>query len=482
MRLVYVNIYVYQASSSQIGKAAHFRNSSQNPEKPVRRRRQIQDKQSRKRCGYLFLATLIHFSHRTTSIVQLLLSPLEDHAGVLAGGERHAKLEEGGDDAGEVGEELVLVLGVALDDGAEGLVLDERHVGRQHHEGLAAVVLELHGAGPLAVAPLLAQQQLVVVVGQGDGREGPGTLETAAVGVAAAESVGAGESDDVLVVEAHAVEDGAQVVVALGAIRQAAVRSAVADVAVLAAGAPVDVGAAHLLDGAAGGESPQVGVGDPGEGLLHGLEEVASSDQTGVGAVVALRRETHGGTVGAAGAGLLVVGAGGVPAETEEDGAVGAVIVVILVNELLGDEVVDLLVVLLAGREGGRALLALGGAALLEGLSVAAESVVAETSEGDGGETTDQSGVAATRGLGSLAGVATASLALEGLAGDGDAAGGGPDGGGHGSGAQSAGGHLSGSSHCVCCVEWRRKGNGYHRGGSRGGSEARDERARWSAK
>jgi hypothetical protein len=102
-----------------------------------------------------------------------------------------------------------------------------------------------------------------------------------------------------------------------------------------------------------------------------------------------------------------------VPAKAEEDGAVGAVVVVVLVDELLGDEVVDLLVVLLAGGECGGALLALGGAALLERFGCAAGSVVAETSQSDGGDTADQSGVAAARGLGSLAGVATASLMEE---------------------------------------------------------------------
>ena len=180
------------------------------------------------------------------------------------------------------------------------------------------------------------------------------------------------------------------------------------------------------MDRAGGGQSPEVGVGDPGEGLLDGLEEVAGGDQAGVGAVVTLGGETHGGAVGAAGAGLLVVGARGVPSETEEDGAVRAIVVVVLVDELLGDEVVDLLVVLAAGRECGGALLALGGAALLERFGSAAGSVVTETSKGDSSDAADQSGVAAARGLGSLAGVATAGLALEGLAGNGNAAGGGP--------------------------------------------------------
>ena len=83
--------------------------------------------------------------------------------------------------------------------------------------------------------------------------------------MAPAEGVGTGQSDDLLVVEAHAVEDVAEVVLALGGVGQAAVGSARGHVPILAAGAVRDDGAQHLLHGAHAAEDPQVRVGDPGE-------------------------------------------------------------------------------------------------------------------------------------------------------------------------------------------------------------------------
>ena len=88
--------------------------------------------------------------------------------------------------------------------------------------------------------------------------------------MAAAEGVGAGQGDDFAVIEAHAVEDGAEVRLVFGAVGEAAVGRAHGDVAVGAAGAPGDDGALHFLDGADAGEGPEVGVGYPGE-FLWGL-------------------------------------------------------------------------------------------------------------------------------------------------------------------------------------------------------------------
>ena len=145
----------------------------------------------------------------------------------------------------------------------EARVPDERHVGWQHHERLAARVLVLPRSVPLPPAPLLPEQEAEVVVGD-DGRgEGPGTLEAGAVRVAAAEGVRAGQGHDFPVVEPHAAEDGAQVALLLGAVRKAAVGRAHGYVAVGAAGAPGDGGALHFLDGADAGEGPEVGVRYP---------------------------------------------------------------------------------------------------------------------------------------------------------------------------------------------------------------------------
>merc|ERR1712113_502579 len=100
-----------------------------------------------------------------------LVGPLEDESGVLTGGEWHTKLEQLDKNLGEVVEELLLALRVLLNDRLKALVLNEGHVGRQHHQALSADVLELLWALPLPPAPLLLEQELVVVVGEGSRRE-----------------------------------------------------------------------------------------------------------------------------------------------------------------------------------------------------------------------------------------------------------------------------------------------------------------------
>ena len=79
---------------------------------------------------------------------------------------------------------------------------------------------------PLLLRPLLREQELEVIVGEGGRREGPRTLVARAVGVAAAEAVGAAQRHDLAVGEAHAVEDGAEVVSTTRGVGQAAVRGA----------------------------------------------------------------------------------------------------------------------------------------------------------------------------------------------------------------------------------------------------------------
>lgn len=101
----------------------------------------------------------------------------------------------------------VLVLRVRLGVLLERLVLDEHVVGREHHERPGRLVLELLRAVPLLPHPLLVQEQLVVLVRDARRRERPRALEPGTVPVAAPESVRAAQRDDLLVVEAHAVED-----------------------------------------------------------------------------------------------------------------------------------------------------------------------------------------------------------------------------------------------------------------------------------
>lgn len=54
---------------------------------------------------------------------------------------------------------------------------------------------------------LLVLQQSVVLISEGGRPESPGTIEAAAIWMAASKSVGTGKGDYFLVIEAHAVED-----------------------------------------------------------------------------------------------------------------------------------------------------------------------------------------------------------------------------------------------------------------------------------
>lgn len=83
--------------------------------------------------------------------------------------------------------------------------------------------------------------------------------------MAAAQSVGTGEGDDFLVVEAHATKDVAQMVAALSGVGQTAIRRAERDIAIVAAWSEGNDGALHLLNGGDAAQDPEIGVGDPGE-------------------------------------------------------------------------------------------------------------------------------------------------------------------------------------------------------------------------
>ena len=93
-----------------------------------------------------------------------------------------------------------LVGGVLLDQGLHVGVAEQGLVGGQQQAALLGL-----------------EDVLKVVVGELEGLLGPGALKAAAVLVGAAERVGAGEDHNVLVRQAHAVEDvAAQVLGALG--------------------------------------------------------------------------------------------------------------------------------------------------------------------------------------------------------------------------------------------------------------------------
>ena len=143
---------------------------------------------------------------------------------------------------------------------------------------------------------------------------------------------------------------------------------------------------------------------------LHGLEKVTGSNKTGVGAVVALRSEAHGGTVAATSAGSLIEGTAGVPREAEEDRSEAAIVVVVLLLEARGDLVVNALEVLL-GRVDN-----LGGGS--RGGTVGRVVPVAEGTGGGGGAT-EKEALAVALEVDLLGGVGAATLLTEGLTGGG---------------------------------------------------------------
>lgn len=85
----------------------------------------------------------------------------------------------------------------------------------------------------------------------------PGSLKATSVTMAATEIVRSGQCDNLLIIEAHSVEDVSDVVLSLGAIGQSPSRwqQAIID-EIGAAGFPLDVWAVHCLDCHYAGERP----------------------------------------------------------------------------------------------------------------------------------------------------------------------------------------------------------------------------------
>lgn len=100
----------------------------------------------------------------------------------------------------------------------------------------------------------------------------------------------------------------------------------------------------QLLNGSNTSQGPEITIGDLRELILDTVQTLAGNAETSVGTVASLGLEAHGGEVGTAVLGVDVIGSGGVPGETQENGAVGAVIVVLVLDDG-SDGVVDLLVV-----------------------------------------------------------------------------------------------------------------------------------------
>lgn len=218
--------------------------------------------------------------------VNLLLGGLEDESVLGLALEGHTLLKQLDIYLGELLEESIVVLGIALNVGLEALVLDQRNVGGQHHQCRGGLVGELSRAVPLALVPLLLDKEAEELIAEDSWAEVPRTVKARAIGVCPAQGVCADQSDHLAVVEAHTSEHVTDVALTLCGVRQTTVRGAGGNILVLTARAPGNLRAAELLDGGGAGQSPKIGVGDPGELGLDGLEEVTGVLETGIGAVV----------------------------------------------------------------------------------------------------------------------------------------------------------------------------------------------------
>eukprot|EP00123_Amoebidium_parasiticum_P009194 comp19321_c0_seq1/m.22202 comp19321_c0_seq1/g.22202 ORF comp19321_c0_seq1/g.22202 comp19321_c0_seq1/m.22202 type:complete len:334 (+) comp19321_c0_seq1:380-1381(+) len=245
---------------------------------------------------------------------------------LLLGLSLKAKVHQSSESGGEVLEEGLLLLGIQLNILPELGVPDKSHVSGQHHQ-VTGGVLVLLGALPLLDRPLVRQKLTEVLVGEGGLGTSPGAGVARGIGVAAAQGVCADQSNDLTVVEAHAVEDIPHVLdglllAALVSVRQATVRGAeVAIGLVSAAGVEGNGRATHLLNGYNAGQDPEISMRDFRVGLLNGLEEVTGYTKAGICGVLALGAEAHGGSVAATGLGGGIPGAGGVPGQTDQGGA-----------------------------------------------------------------------------------------------------------------------------------------------------------------
>ena len=230
-----------------------------------------------------------------------------------------------------------LVLRELLDVGQELLVGLERHVGREHHEFVLRVGV-LQRSVPLARLPLELREVLEVRVVPFERIVRPRAVEARPRLVAAAERVRAAQRDDVAVVEAHPVENVAEVLRTLRGVGQSADRRARgARRGVGAAEVVLDLRPARLLDRHAARERPDVGVRQLRELALDRLEYIALDAEAGVRTVFRLRREAHRRAVGAARLVGRAVRAARVPREAHRHRAR----VRLLVDEALADAGLD---------------------------------------------------------------------------------------------------------------------------------------------
>src|SRR3989338_10663560 len=95
--------------------------------------------------------------------------------------------------------------------------------------------------------------------------------------MAAAHRMSTYQGNDLLIIKPHAIKDVSNVIVALGGIRETAIRGAVRSVgSISAAGSPWDDRSGCLFDSDDSSQRPQIRIGESGVLGLDRLEQVSS--------------------------------------------------------------------------------------------------------------------------------------------------------------------------------------------------------------
>mmetsp|Transcript_6740 Transcript_6740/g.11140 ORF Transcript_6740/g.11140 Transcript_6740/m.11140 type:complete len:268 (+) Transcript_6740:193-996(+) len=222
----------------------------------------------------------------------------------------------------EVFEERVLVFGVFFNNNLELLILHQGNVSRKHHKLSSCFVRVLERTVPFLLNPFLLHKIDVVFIIELERIRGPGSAETASIGMAAAQVVSAAQSDNGPVVKAHAVENIAEVLCSLCCIRKAAILWAVLSGFIVAATErELNLGSSTLFDRHFPSVGPNVSEGYVREFLLDGSNNVTHDVESCIRAICGLGLEPHSSTVAATSLGFSVIGSRRMPRQAHSEWA-----------------------------------------------------------------------------------------------------------------------------------------------------------------
>lgn len=155
------------------------------------------------------------------------------------------------------------IISVKLNPGDHFLISQQSDISRQHDDTRLALSHEdFQTVGLLSLMPLHGRKVYKESVIEIESSGGPRSDETAPITVAHTDGMSSGESNDLLIGEAHPVEDASQMGAALGGIGQSTIGYRVPITArIRATRSPLDLGASHNLDCANSCKTPEISVG-----------------------------------------------------------------------------------------------------------------------------------------------------------------------------------------------------------------------------